>query len=248
MKKILSIAILALLIAGQVITSEGGVAIVKMMRGKVHYELDGKTYKIKKGTWVKKGAKVVTGGKSFVKLVFIDKSTVNVGPKSAMVIQEFSRKKAGLLNLLKGKIRSKVTKDYLEMAKGQKSKLYVKSPTAVMGIRGTDFMFSYSEKTKTSAAVLFEGNVSFSKLKHGERAAYRNLEKFVDRDNIRIRPGEFSVASGGSKHATIPAVLNVQQKEVLEKMIHSQIDCQLQELKLVKQNQNQSCLPGYLGS
>jgi hypothetical protein len=39
----------------------------------------------------------------------------------------------------------------------------------------------------------------------------------VERDNIRLNPGEFSVASANARSATVPAVLNVQQAEAMKK-------------------------------
>lgn len=216
-KRLVSFSLISMLLSTQVLAAGGKVAVVKMMRGKVSVEVDGKVKALKKGDWIEEGQVVKTQKKSFVKLVFIDKSSVNVGPDSEMKVEKFSKKEAGLLNLVKGKIRSKVTKDYLEMSKGQKSKLYLKSPGAVMGIRGTDFLFTYSQKTKASSAVLFEGSVYFSKLRENERPKYDDMERYVERDNIRIKPGEFSVAARGTKSATIPAVLNVKQREVLEK-------------------------------
>jgi hypothetical protein len=216
MKRFICSFLISLLFTSQVFAGTK-VAVVKMIRGEVVAELAGKIIKLKKGDWVEEGQLVKTEKKSFVKLVFIDKSSINIGPGSEVIIENFSKTEAGLLNLVRGKIRAKVTKDYLEMSKGQKSKLYLKSASAVMGIRGTDFMFTYSEKTKTSSAILFEGSVSFSKLKENERPQYKNMEKFIERDNIRIKPGEFSVATKGATSATIPAVLNVKQREALEK-------------------------------
>lgn len=219
MQRFISLFVILMLISTSVL-AEGKVAVVKMLRGTVVASKDGKDVSLKKGDWLEQGQVVKTQVKSFVKLVFIDKSSVNLGPDSEMVIEKFSKTEAGLLNLIKGKIRSQVSKDYLEISQGQKSKLYMKSPGAVMGIRGTDFMFTYSDKTKASSAILFEGSVYFSRLGERERPEYRDLEKYVERDNIRIMPGEFSVAVKDAVSATIPAVLNVKQREILERNVN----------------------------
>lgn len=211
---LISSVLLSLFVTAQ---DSKNVAVVKMMRGNVKVAYGSKTESIKKGDWVKEGGVVKTADKSFAKLVFIDKSSINVAPNSEMVIEKFSKKEAGLLNMVKGKIRAQVSKDYLEMSKDQKSKLFVKSPSAVMGIRGTDFLFTYNPESKASSAILFEGNVAFSKLENGERPSYNNLDKVVERDNVRVYQGQFSVAASNSKAATIPAVLNVQQSEALKK-------------------------------
>lgn len=190
-------------------SNQGGknVAIVKLARGTASVTApDGKTEDIKKGMWVQEGAIIKTAPKSFVKLSFIDKSSMNVGPKSELKIEKFSKKDAGVINVLTGKIRSKVTKDYLQMDK-DKSKLFVKSKNAVMGVRGTDFMFSTNRKTGNTTTVLFEGSIVFNKLPPG---AVRDLEKIVNAGR-KIAPGQVSVAMRNKQRPTLPAKMNSKQ-------------------------------------
>lgn len=184
------------------------VAQVKIKKGKASVIfINGDTAEITKDMWIKEGAMIKTQGASFVRLKFIDKSSMNIGPKSEIKIEKFDKKEAGVINVLTGKIRSQVSKNYLEMEKG-KSKLFVKSKSAVMGIRGTDFLFSTNAKTGATTAVLFEGSVVFSKLQKGENQA--NLEKIVNRGR-RINPGQFSVAMNNINKATVPSKLSSSQ-------------------------------------
>lgn len=189
------------------------VAVVKMIRGEVEIVILGKTTKLKVDDWVESGAVVKTQEKSFAKLVFIDKSQMNIGPGSEMKIEKFSNDEAGVIDLVKGKIRSQVTKDYLQMDK-DKSKMFIKTPNAVMGIRGTDFMISTNGKTTSS--VLFEGQVVFNNLPEGGASGTERLEDVVNK-GVRMFPGEFSVVDPSRPEPTVPSLLNVQQKEVLEK-------------------------------
>ncbi len=190
------------------------VAIVKIKRGEATIiSPDGSTSEINKGMWLKEGAIVKTGDKSFVKLSFIDKSSMNVGPKSELKIEKFSKDDAGVINVLTGKIRSKVTKDYLNMEK-DKSKLFVKSKSAVMGIRGTDFLFSTNKKNGATTAVLFEGSVVFNKLNRGDDL--RDLESIVNKGR-RIEPGQFSVTMKGKTKPTVPSKMSSKQIHGLEK-------------------------------
>lgn len=189
-------------------SNQGGknVAIVKLSRGTASVTgPDGKTENIKKGMWVEEGAIIKTAPKSFVKLSFIDKSSMNVGPKSELKIEKFSKKDAGVINVLTGKIRSKVTKDYLQMDK-EKSKLFVKSKNAVMGVRGTDFMFSTNSKTGNTTTVLFEGSIVFNKLPKGAK----DLERVVNAGR-KIVPGQVSVAMRNKPKPTLPAKMNSKQ-------------------------------------
>ncbi len=190
------------------------VAVVKMLRGEVNVLTLGKTLKLNVNDQVEDGSVIKTGEKSFVKIVFTDQSQMNIGPGSEMKIEKFSGDDSGVIDLVKGKIRSQVTKDYLQMKDKDKSKLFIKTPNAVMGVRGTDFMISTNGQN--TATVLFEGEIVFNKLGENRDSSSDNLEAIVDA-GVRIQPGEFSVVEFSRPEPTIPSVLNVQQLEILEK-------------------------------
>ncbi len=192
------------------------VAVVKLLKGEVDVLMMGKTLKLKAEDWVEEGSVVKTGEKSFVKLMFIDKSQMNIGPSSEMKIEKFGDKDSGVIDLVKGKIRSQVTKDYLQMNK-DKSKLFIKTPNAVMGVRGTDFLISTNGQS--TSTVLFEGAISFNKLENRGETNSNRLEDIVDR-GVNIQPGEFSVADQVHPLPTVPSVLNVGQREALEKNVN----------------------------
>lgn len=144
-----------LLLSFIVFAAEGDVAKVIILKGTVKVKLKDNTVKsLKKGDWVPEGAQVKTEDKSFVKLLFIDKSQMNLGPNSQMIINKFPKKKAGIITLMKGSLRSKVTKDYMQMDQS-KEKLYIKTKTAAMGVRGTDFEVGFIDGVTTTN--LYEG-------------------------------------------------------------------------------------------
>ncbi|MES2527411.1 MAG: FecR family protein [Bdellovibrionota bacterium] len=212
MKNLFSFLLLTLLLTSSA-WAQKKVAIVKLLKGEVDVLTLGKTMKLKVEDWVEEGAVVKTAEKSFVKLVFIDKSQMNIGPGSEMKIEKFGDKDSGVIDLVKGKIRSQVTKDYLQMDRN-KSKLFIKTANAVMGVRGTDFLISTNGQT--TSTVLFEGAISFNKLDNRGETNSNRLEDIVDR-GVNIQPGEFSVADKVHPLPTVPAVLNVGQREALEK-------------------------------
>lgn len=196
------------------LSAQTKVAVVKVLRGEVDILTLGKTTRLKVDDWVEDGAVIRTAEKSFVKLVFVDKSQMNVGPSSEMKIEAFSGKDSGVIDLVKGKIRSQVTKDYLQMKEKDKSKLFIKTANAVMGVRGTDFMISTNGAS--TSAFLFEGEVVFNKLQERGEATSAQLEEIVNR-GVRMFPGEFSVMDRERSMPTVPALLNIQQREHLEK-------------------------------
>ncbi len=193
--------------------AQSKVAQVKMLRGEASIKDGGK---LAQDQWVSSGVVIVTQEKSFVRLMFIDKSQMNIGPNSEMKIEQFGGGDAGVIDLVRGKIRSQVSKDYLQQKDKDKSKMFIKTPNAVMGIRGTDFLIS-TNGVNTSA-VLFEGEVVFEKLapNNARGSNTDRLEAMVDR-GVRIMPGEFSVVEVGRANPTVPSLLNVQQVETLEK-------------------------------
>ncbi len=207
------IFIVLLLLTSSLAWAQSKVAQVKMLRGEASIK-DGA--KLTQDQWVSSGVVIVTQEKSFVRLMFIDKSQMNIGPNSEMKIEQFGGGDAGVIDLVKGKIRSQVSKDYLQQKDKDKSKIFIKTPNAVMGIRGTDFMIS-TNGINTSA-VLFEGEVVFEKLAPNAGSGFNTdrLEAIVDR-GVRIMPGEFSVVEAARPNPTVPSLLNVQQVETLEK-------------------------------
>lgn len=197
--------------------SQAEVAHVKMLRGEAFMKLNGKSTKLAEKQAVLAGSTVETADKSFVRLLFTDKSQMNVGPNSVMEIKQFGGGDAGVIDLVKGKIRSQVSKDYLQQKDKDKSKLFIKTPNAVMGVRGTDFMISTNGAN--TSTVLFEGEVVFNKLENAQTREFTtdSLESTVNGPGTaRMQPGEFSVQMQGGAQPTVPSVLNVQQMETLE--------------------------------
>jgi hypothetical protein len=189
------------------------VAVVKLLKGEVEVLTMGKTSKLKVEDWVEDGSVVKTAEKSFVKLVFIDKSQMNIGPGSEMKIEKFTGKDSGVIDLVKGKIRSQVTKDYLQIER-DKSKLFIKTKNAVMGVRGTDFIIATNGIS--TSTILFEGAIAFNHLESREEVDTSRLEEIVNR-GVSMFPGEFSVVEGRTSQPTIPSLINVHQREALEK-------------------------------
>jgi hypothetical protein len=209
----IALIFISLLISVSAFAEPKKVAIVKILRGEVFVLTLGKTTKLQVKDWVEDGAVVKTADKSFAKLAFIDKSEINLGPNSEMKIEKFSGTDSGVIDLVKGKIRSQVTKNHLENQK-DKSKLFIKTPNAVMGIRGTDFMISFNGKN--TSAVLFHGSVVFNKLDSLGISNPERLEQVVNR-GVQMFPGDFSVQRQNERMPTMPALLNTKQLEILEK-------------------------------
>lgn len=198
------------------------VAKVVVMRGMVKAKLtDGTIIDVKADQSIPEGAVVQTAEKSFVKLLFIDKSQMNLGPNSQMIINAFPKKEAGIITLVKGQIRSQVTKDYMEMDDKSKSKLYIKTKTAAMGIRGTDFQVNYNPENQNTSLITFEGKVAMAHIEKGmreNRFDQQNLERVVSSEkSVFVTQGQISAVNlNVAERAMVPTKLGTKQIEALE--------------------------------
>lgn len=105
---------------------------------------------------------IVTGDDSRAKIVMVDKNEINISPASQIVLENYEfdpakGKKDVLIDVIYGKVRNKVEQKY----DGETSKFQVKTPSAVAGVRGTDFLTSYNKTTDSSKVVTFKGEVAY---------------------------------------------------------------------------------------
>lgn len=199
--------------------AQEGIAKVILLKGKVVEILDSDQSKItlKKGDWVQEGSIIESGKGSFAKLLFIDKSQMFISPKSSVRVKEFPKNEAGVIDLLQGRIRSKVSKNYMEIDKA-KSKLFIKTKSAAMGVRGTDFQVVYNPKNEATSLVTFEGAVAMGHLKSGEAGSINrnSLEQRLNSSEaVIVKRGQYSGAIPGRNRVTIPVKISPAQLEVL---------------------------------
>jgi len=89
--------------------ADGGTVI--LVRGSAKTDA-GKTLALK--DVVTPGTTVKTESKSFVKLLFADQTQMNIGPDTTLKLEQTRAGDPGLVNLVGGQIRAKVTKDLLK--------------------------------------------------------------------------------------------------------------------------------------
>lgn len=221
MKRLITVCTFLFLTVVEVQANESGVAKVIILKGSVSaiYK-DGKEVRVQLDQWLPEGSKVTTQDKSFVKLLFIDKSQMNLGPKSEMEIASFPKNEAGIISLVKGQLRSKVTKDYMQMDDKSKSKLYIKTKSAAMGIRGTDFQVNFNEANQNTSLITFEGAVAMAGIEkefRGREFSQDSLERVVSSEKaVLVKEGQFSAVTQISERALVPTLLAPQQLETLK--------------------------------
>lgn len=198
--------------------AEDGVAKVVIIKGTVTNLKDNS--KLKKDDWLPVGAVVKTEDKGFVKLIFLDKSTMNISPNSQIEIQSFPKDKAGIVNLVNGEIRSQVTKNYMEIDK-KESKLFIKTRTAAMGVRGTHFQVNFNPENMNTSLITFEGAVALGAINDLKIKGFnqKSLENIVsDASAVMVKRGEFSgVMPSIDTKPVAPVKINIKQLKILEK-------------------------------
>ena len=209
-------------LANSAFAETGGVAKVVILKGSVKAKFaDGTMIDVKADQSIPEGAVIQTADKSFVKLIFIDKSQMNLGPNSQMIINAFPKKEAGIITLVKGQLRSQVTKDYMDMDDKSKSKLYIKTKTAAMGIRGTDFQVNFNAENQNTALITFEGKVAMAHIEKGareEKFDQGKLEKVVSSDKaVLVTHGQISAVNlNVAERAMAPTLLGAKQIDALK--------------------------------
>lgn len=109
----------------------------------------------------------ITAGKdSRAKVEMVDGNEINISPDTKIILESYEfnpeqQKKKVTLNVMFGKVRANVKQKYDEPDSSgtAQNTFQVKTKTAVAGVRGTDFLTSYSPQTQKSEVVTFSGKV-----------------------------------------------------------------------------------------
>ena len=141
MGKMICAALLALSIGTVSVTAIAaeGSGIVVASRGAVTAEASGDSRTLKQGDKIFVEDKISTGDKSFAVLQFVDGAKVTVRPNSAVIVEQYvydgEGEDNGTLSLVEGGLRI-ITG---AMAKSNPESYKVRTPVALMGVRGTEF-------------------------------------------------------------------------------------------------------------
>ena len=189
--------------------SQSHVAIVKSIRGEVEASYGSETKTLKENDLVAVGSALNTREDGFVVLVFQDNTRISLAPSSEIKISDFTEKNPGLINLIKGRLSALVSGD-----KKGNEKLFIKTPTSISSVREGEFLAAFYNSH--SSNIVFDGEVnlnSFSETENESNLALGELAK----EGVLLKPGEFSVVSNSNTRPSEPALLNVLQKEQLQK-------------------------------
>ena len=179
-------------------------AIVTKVKGKAYQTKRGDKRKVilKKDDKIFANQIISTKKRSVVKLKFDDGATMTIGQKSSITLTKIKVGQTKKVTLLDGYIRSKFNK-----LKSDKRKIIVKTRTAALGVRGTEFNIIYNKDSNVTTAISFSGDVEFT-------SAVKDNYKFAN-DKVSLRPGEFSSTFKKDDYVSKPVKMSPQQFAVL---------------------------------
>jgi hypothetical protein len=193
----LSFLLITLAHAAQVIGS-----VTKLKGEATILELGNKeAKKIVLGQSVSKEASLLTAEKSFVQVTLLDKTQVSLGPNSKIILDQTPAESVGIISLLKGKIRTEVIKES-EAAQTQE-KLFVKTRSAAMGVRGTNFETIFNPENNITNLITFRGAVALVKTENSDLHA-----SLSGKNTVLVEKGTFAAISDNLKNATEPVKLS----------------------------------------
>ena len=144
---VLGVALTALLVSAWAGPGRAAdVGQIKVSRGAVYVERAGQRLSATVGTRIREADVVVTGADGAVGIAFLDASLLSAGPNSTLAIDRFAfdsttnqgafetSLKRGTLAAVSGKI-----------AKQSPDAMKVRTPVAILGARGTEFLVRTSE-------------------------------------------------------------------------------------------------------
>lgn len=159
---------------------------------------------LKEGDELYQGDIIKTGKSSLVKVLMKDDTLFQIGPQTEFGFEEFKfrtkKDRDATYNLARGKLRSLFT------VKSKTKSLRIKTPSAAMGIRGTEILsdvYSHNGQLKTDIALVS------GKLEIDARGTGNKIETFL------IKPGfvlEMGKALQGSKILAKPKMREIPKK------------------------------------
>jgi hypothetical protein len=133
----------AVLMAGEAIAQDVG--RVKTVKGTVQIERDGRRELALVGAGVRQADTLVTGADGAVGVTLADDTLLSAGPNSVLVIERFVYEANQ-----PGSLETALTKGTLAVVSGRIAKqapdaMRVRTPAAILGVRGTEFVVRASD-------------------------------------------------------------------------------------------------------
>ena len=137
----------ALALAGPAVANDIGQ--IKVTKGSVQIERDGKRQGAAVGMMVRASDTVVTSADGAAGITFLDNSLVSVGPNSVFVIDKYAFDSTTHVGEFEGNLKQgKLAAVSGKMVKQSPESMKIRTPASVMAVRGTEFVVQVDPPTQ----------------------------------------------------------------------------------------------------
>ena len=141
----LMMALAAIGFSGMALASDVG--LVKVSRGSVEIQRDGARMPAGVGAGLRTADVIVTGADSSAGITFTDNSLVSVGPNSVFAIDKYRFDMTTHAGEFEGNLRQgRLAAVSGKMVKQAPESMKIRTPSAIMGVRGTEFVVQVDDK------------------------------------------------------------------------------------------------------
>ena len=128
------------------VASAADIGLVKVANGSVEIQRGATKLPAKVGTAVQTSDVVVTGADGSAGITFTDNSLVSVGPNTVFAIEKYSFDSTTHSGQFEGNLRQgRLAAVSGKMVKQSPESMKIRTPSAIMGVRGTEFVVQVDE-------------------------------------------------------------------------------------------------------
>ncbi|MEO7741914.1 MAG: FecR family protein [Usitatibacter sp.] len=129
------------------------IGLVKVSRGSVEIQRDGARMPAGVGAGLRNADVIVTGADSSAGITFTDNSLVSIGPNSVFAIDKYRFDTTTHVGEFEGNLRQgRLAAASGKMVRQAPESMKIRTPSAIMGVRGTDFVVQVDEPAAAPAA------------------------------------------------------------------------------------------------
>jgi hypothetical protein len=122
------------------------IGLIKVAKGSVQIQRGSDKMPAKVGSALQKSDVVITGADSSAGITFTDNSLVSVGPNSVFAIDKYSFDSTTHAGEFEGNLRQgRLAAVSGKMVKQSPDSMKIRTPSAIMGVRGTEFVVQVDE-------------------------------------------------------------------------------------------------------
>ena len=139
-------AVFAALLLAAIPAIAADAGLIKVSKGSVQLQRAGAMMPAPVGTAVRPADVIVTGADGAAGITFSDNSLVSLGPKSVFAIDKYQFDTTTYAGQFEGNLKQgKLAAVSGKMVKQSPESMRIRTPSAVMGVRGTEFVVQVDE-------------------------------------------------------------------------------------------------------